>query len=234
VEPTLESTIDEAREAPEPRSGTRSGTRSGARSRTAADRLTSRRLLVKTLTPEDGDDGAHASARASSEWRDTNRSERPRDAFWRDWRVQALVAALALAVGLLTWRLSEAAPVAVDFEARLGSALIAVESGRREEGMSKLEGIARDSRAPVVALTALARLVLEDGDLPRARRLLERAVLRSPGTAELQIWLGLLAFEDGDVEGARRALEGAKKMRASDAAVRGLEALVSGQRGTAP
>ncbi len=240
AEPTLEATIDEG-DRPRP-----SEAQTGPRPRAAGERLVSRRLLVKTLRGETGDEDetraeegerAFVADGSTRDARATHRSERAHDGFWRDARVQGLVAMLVLMTSLLVWRLAsreENPGLSDEIGTRLGRALIAVESGQREEGIAQLEGIARDGRAPVVALTSLARLVLEDGDLPRARRLLERAVLRSPGMTELQIWLGLLAFEDGDVEAARRALEGAKKMRASDAAVRGLEALVSGQGRTLP
>jgi hypothetical protein len=255
IERTVESTIDE------PARVGASEAKTGPRPRTAADRLMSKRLLAKTMPQEMGrkhdessndraQDGFPGDAGGFGPMRDTSRTRRPseRQRFWGDPRAQALLMVLALMAGLLSWQLvvTSSAPASgsgaisgpanapVDLETRLGKALIAVESGRRAEAIVQLESLAEDPRAPVVALTELARLVLEEGDLTRARRLLERAVLRSPGTAELQIWLGLVAFEEGDVEGARRALEGAKKMRASDAAVRGLEALVAGEKRTTP
>ncbi|MBL8786452.1 MAG: tetratricopeptide repeat protein, partial [Deltaproteobacteria bacterium] len=77
--------------------------------------------------------------------------------------------------------------------------------GRRTEARATLAALAAEPTASSGALAALARVHYADRRLAEAEALFERLAERTPKSAEVQAWLGLVKAERGQPDAAREA-----------------------------
>lgn len=97
-------------------------------------------------------------------------------------------------------------------EVLLANAVVAFESGRREESEKDLDLLRRIAPQNVEAALLRARIALEDGNLRLSRRILEEQVALVPDRAVLYELLASVAFLESRWEEARRALDVASRL----------------------
>ena len=142
------------------------------------------------------------------------------------WALSLVLVALAVFVAFRLTNRETVAPVADDYETRLGRALLDLDAGKRDGARSQLATLVVASEAPSGAISMLARLHYEDGRLPESQALLERLADRHPRDAEVFAWLGLVQLERDQIPQARVNFEKAQKAAPSGPLLRQLDALL--------
>ena len=108
--------------------------------------------------------------------------------------------------------------VALDYpthpEVLLVNAVVAFETNQPEKAASYLDALLeQDPQRPGVAVLR-SRLALQQGNLPRAQRLLEAQVRLSPDSADLREALAAVHYLTGEFDKARRELTVAERLGA--------------------